>query len=365
MNRLLLVATVVLSCLFMSTSCFNRSNVDKPNQIFLYPEYSKGFYVNRSEADDSYLLVIRNPLDTTQIVSEIIIDGDDLKGNVKAACLSITHLAFCEKIGKLENMIGIPDSAHYIGTGILQHVEKESVKEITLGNGLKTEVLLSLKPDYLFTSEYQNIDFSTIDMAGIKAVPILEYLEPHPLGRMEWIRLFGFLMNETKLADKISETVAENYNSLVVNKMARIIRPTIFDVNEYHGYWYAAGGKSYMAQLYADAGFDYIWKDDEHNGSFPVSQEVALEKGASTEFWRFVANCSEDTEIDTKYICSLNEYYKTFDAVKKLNVIACNPSKTDYYVSGVLEPDVILMDLIKAREGEKDYDYVYYGLIKE
>lgn len=365
MRRLLFVSVAFFLYLLLLSSCFSNNKAEKSDKVFLYPEYSKGFYIDRNEADDSYLLVIRNPVDTTQIITKIEIEGRELKGDAEAACLSITHLAFCDKIGKLKNITGIPDSVHYLGTEILQHIKKESVKEITLGNGLKTEVLLSLKPDYLFTSEYQNIDFSTIDMAGIKAIPILEFLEPHPLGRMEWIRLFGFLMNETKLADEISKAVIDNYNSLVVNKMARIIRPTIFDLNEYHGYWYAAGGKSYMAQLYSDAGFDYIWKDDEHNGSFPVSQEVALEKGASTEFWRFVANCPKDTEIDTKYICSLNEYYKTFDAVKKLNVIVCNPSKTDYYVKGVLEPDVILMDLIKAREGERDYDFVYYNLIEK
>lgn len=362
MKNLMKIRNLIALMLMFSlvTSCVNKNHLKNDGEIYLYPEYAKGFYVTKSSSGD-YILIVRNPSDTTQVISRVELKKDDIKDSNTACCFSITHIAFYDRIGCIGNMIGIPDSNMFRGSDILNKIDRNNVKVITLGAGTKTEVILDLNPDFLFTSEYQHADFSTITSAGIKVVPVLEYLENTPLGRMEWIRLFGFLMDREEMALSISDSIIKRYNSLICSDMDDADRPQILDASEYNGYWYAAGGQSYVTAFFRDAGFDYVWKDDIHNGSFAVSPEEALKQGMTVEYWRFVTDCDADMAITLDYVRSSNQYYDKFRSVREGKVIACNPTGSGYYTTGILEPDVVLQDFILARKGVDGG--VYYKLI--
>ena len=356
-----IVLCFVLFCI--AVSCKDTSSIENKCTMYFYPRYAKGFYILKENGNnDRYVLIIRNPSDTSQLISKIQIDKSKTNKLTTVACFSTTHLAFCDRLGCVKDVVGIPDSEFYLDTEILKKVEKNHAREITMASGTKTEMILELHPDYVFTSQYHNVDFTTIESEKITIVPVLEYLETHPLGRMEWVRLFGFLLDRDSIAKSVSNNIIENYNNIVSNNIIKSNRPKIIDLNEYNGYWYASGGKSYMAKLYEDAGYDYVWKDDIHNGSFPVSMEDALEKGMKTEYWRYVADCSRTTVVDKKLIVSLNDYYKLFRATLEGKIIACNPLVSGYYIEGVLEPDFVLKDFISARDStlEKNYTPKYY-----
>ena len=362
MENLMKIRTLIALMLMFSliTSCVNKNHFKNDGEIYLYPEYAKGFYVTKSSSGD-YTLIIRNPSDTTQVISRVELKKDDIKDSNTACCFSITHIAFYDRIGCIGNMIGIPDSNMFRGSDILNKIDRKNVKIITLGAGTKTEVILDLNPDFLFTSEYQHADFSTITSAGIKVIPVLEYLENTPLGRMEWLRFFGFLMDREEMALSISDSIINKYNSLICRDMDDADRPQILDASEYNGYWYAAGGQSYVTAFFRDAGFDYVWKDDIHNGSFAVSPEEALKQGMTVEYWRFVTDCDADMAITLDYVRSSNQYYDKFRSVREGKVIACNPTGSGYYTTGILEPDVVLQDFILARDGVDGG--IYYKLI--
>ena len=351
-----IIVFIIVSILSI-TSCIN--NKDTVNQIngtiVLYPKYAKGFYVERMP-DSSLSLIIRNPSDTNNIISNILLHDGDVDKTSRVGCLSISHISFLDKLGVIDKVVGIPDTTLFDGSPILQKIN-ENAQQITLGSGVKTETIIGMHPDFLFTSFYQDVNLGSLRSSTL-VIPIVEYLELHPLGRMEWIKLFGFLMDELQVANLYCEDVFAKYNALKNAHVGDSTLPDIVDVSEYHGHWYAAGGQSYIAQLYKDAGYNYIWSDDEHNGSFPVSSEVAVKAGMETEYWRFVSEGKEGEEkVD---IATLNDYYGLFSSVKTGKVLYCNPTLSGYFTEGVLEPHIVLQDMINARDSMDGYTPKYY-----
>ena len=58
--------------------------------------------------------------------------------------------------------------------------------------------------------------------------------------------------------------------------------------------------------------------------------------------------------------------YKMFKAYKTRKVIHCNTNRISYYEKGVMEPDVILADLVKILHPEllPNHKQVYFQLMK-
>jgi len=69
-----------------------------------------------------------------------------------------------------------------------------------LGNStqINTEVLLNLKPDILVGFSMQSVNkvYTTIEKSGIPVILNGDWLETTPLGRAEWLKLFGALYNK-------------------------------------------------------------------------------------------------------------------------------------------------------------------------
>ncbi|MDL2227908.1 ABC transporter substrate-binding protein [Bacteroidales bacterium OttesenSCG-928-K03] len=352
-NKTIIFALIIL----LFSSCKTKPTVVDNSTIFLQPKYAKGFFVK--EDNSNYYIHIVNPSDTSEKVSKIQLRKSKIKKDNKIVCFSTTHIAFCDGIGCIDNICGIPDTSNYNQVDIFRKF-KNKIETVTLANSPKVEKILALEPDFITTSEYQKSDFLSIENADIKSIPILEYLETHSLGRAEWLKLFAFLLDELELADEICEQIFDRYNKLADSQKDNAYKPKIFDCMEYHGYWYAAGGRSYISSFYNDAGFEYIFADDKHAGSFPVSSEVALSVGAATEFWRIVF--PSRFEITMNDIVNNNHLYKNFLSVKNGKVIVCNPSTTQYYIEDILEPDVVLADFINCKIGN-DAMNKYYKLL--
>jgi hypothetical protein len=79
------------------------------------------------------------------------------------------------------------------------------------------------------------------------------YMENNPLGRAEWIKLYGYLLGVPEMADSIFAEIESNYNSLK-NQVAQAIaagkeRPTMISEKKYGNSWGVPGGLSYISVL--------------------------------------------------------------------------------------------------------------------
>ena len=119
-----------------------------------------------------------------------------------------------------------------------------------------------------------------------------------------------------------------------------------------------------MAQLFRDAGAEYILKDD-NTGGVPIEYEQMYALAAHADYWRILNSYPGDFSYEAlKASEPRNELFKAF---KQKHVIYCNMKQTPYYESSPVRPDVVLADLVAIFHPElmgADYQPQYYQLLK-
>ena len=131
------------------------------------------------------------------------------------------------------------------------------------------------------------------------------------------------------------------------------------------GNWYAVGGKSFLAQLFKDAGADYFLKDNEESGGVTLDFETVYVQAADARYWRIVNSFQGQFTYDV--LKDDDERYADFRAFKEKGVVYCNMREKPFYESMPVEPELILADLIKVfhpRLLPEDYRPAYYELLK-
>ena len=63
----------------------------------------------------------------------------------------------------------------------------------------------------------------------------------------------------------------KNYNELKALVAPLSSAPSVISELKNGSAWYVPGGKSTSARIYADAGANYVFADDEHSGSVPLA----------------------------------------------------------------------------------------------
>ena len=273
-------------------------------------------------------------------------------------CLSSTHVAFLQTLGEAHHIVGTPDSSFIYNEEVKKFIREGKIAMISDGAGLDEELILDLEPTLIFTDHMRKDEMQLFIRTGIPIVYIEEFREISPLARAEWIKVFGAFVDKMNLADSLFSAVENRYRNISRKVNSQVEnRPEIFGGMEFQGIWYVSGGASYISQLYSDAGANYIFNDNDKDASIPLDFEVVIDRGRDCDFWRVVYG--SNSEITYELIAGLNRHYAEFMAFKNRSIIACNPSKTPYFEQGVLEPDVLLMDLAVALH-PGIFDTVYY-----
>lgn len=199
---------------------------------------------------------------------------------------------------------------------------------------------------------------------GIPLVPHLGYKEMTPLGQAEWIKFIAMFIGREEQANNEFAAIEKRYNELKEAVSAREKRPVVFSGEMRGGNWYAVGGKSFLAQLFKDAGADYFLKDDSRSGGVTLDYETVYSQAESAQFWRIVNSYSGKFSYDA--LRSEDSRYADFRAFRNKGVIYCNMREKPFYESMPVEPEVILADFIHVFHPEVLPDYIpkYYGLLQ-
>ena len=104
------------------------------------------------------------------------------------------------------------------------------------------------------------------------------------------------------------------------------------------GNWYAVGGKSFLAQLFKDAGADYFLKDDDRSGGVTLDFETVYNQADEADYWRIVN--SYPGIYTYKSLKDQDPRYADFRAFKEKGVIYCNMREKPFYESMPTEPEV-------------------------
>ncbi len=264
----------------------------------------------------------------------------------------------------LDVVKGITGTKNLFNKDIRQRVDDGRIVKIGMEGNFDTELILAANPEIIFISPFKRGGYDAIKETGVTLVPHLGYKESHPLGQAEWVKYVGMFIGKEKEAEVLFEGIKHRYLALAEKVAQTKERPTVFSGEMHGGNWFAVGGKNHLAQLFRDAGAEYILKDD-NTGGVPIEYEQMYATAANADYWRILNSYPGDFSYEAlKASEPRNELFKAF---KEKHVIYCNMKQTPYYETSPVEPDVLLADLVAIFHPEvaaPDYEPRYYQLLK-
>ena len=344
---------------FLLAACHQKGRqAALPEGKLLSTRYAKGFTLRQSEGYTT--VTVMNPWKEGDMYARYYLvkdsstkvppDGAKVQIPLQSmAANSATHLGFLQLLGELGKVTGVCNPRYVYNPRILQGVKEGRVKGLGDSFQLDIEQLLLLRPQAIMTSAYNAEDENTkkLRQTGITLLYNIEWQEEDILGRAEWIKFVGAFFDKSSMADSIFTEIERNYNRIKEQASLANGRPSVMSGEDYRGTWSIPAGRSFMAQLFRDAGASYLYAGNTEKGSIPSDIENMLLRFKEADVWVGVqANTLE--ELGKK-----NAQYRLFKAFRAGNVYNCNrrtmpDGGNDYWESGVARPDILLADLIKV-----------------
>lgn len=268
------------------------------------------------------------------------------------------HLDACDRV------VGITSTRHLFNKEMKERLKSGKTAKIGIEGNFDNEVIMSMNPDVIFISPFKRGGYDAMREIGIPLVPHLGYKEMTPLGQAEWIKFIGMFIGQEAEANAKFADIEKRYNEL--KELAANVkkRPVVFSGEIRGGNWYAVGGKSFLAELFRDAGADYFLKDDPRSGGVTLDFETVYSQAESADFWRIVN--SYDGTFSYDALKSMDPRYADFRAFRDKGVVYCNMREKPFYESMPMQPEVVLEDLIHAFHPDllPDYEPTYYARLK-
>src|SRR3989344_5007821 len=166
-----------------------------------------------------------------------------------------------------------------------------------------------------------------------------DWREEHPLGKAEWIKVFGFLTGKEKQAMAYFSAVEKTYNDTKKKLQNIKDRPEVLVGSLIGESWFAPAGESYMAQLLRDAGADYLYKDLKGTGSCERTLEQVFKDQQTTKVW---INAGAVSLPD---LLKQQQKYGLFTSVKEGKVYCYTHNSNYFWEMGDANPHWVLSDL--------------------
>lgn len=261
---------------------------------------------------------------------------------ITASC----HGYLLEQIGALKNVAVFCDPEYVMYSPVRQLIDNNTIVNGGTSMAPNIETILSKESDAIWISPFENASAGNISTLQIPIIYCADYMETSPLGRAEWMKFYGRLVNKTQEADSLFCLVESRYdsikNSFQKNNIAKTTNILLSEL-PYQSTWYIPGGKSTMGILYHDAGYKYPWADDEHSGSLALSAETVLSIAQNADVWVF--KYLSDHDYTLSELLQQNPYYGQFKATQEGNVYGCNTQSSDFYDVTPFRPDIMLEEL--------------------
>lgn len=370
--------------LLILVSCNRTSEMDSANGEGEGPSYTK--YASGFEVDDYgtfRMLHVFDPWQSSKGVtfSYVLAKNRDFVpdslGHLtfiqtpvsRVVTLSTTHVAMIDQLGKGASIKGVSGTGFIYNSSLRNRIEDGDVKEVGYDQGLNYEAIVGLQPDVLFMYGVDGSVMATSQKLAELRVPVVfcgDYLEPHPLGKAEWIRFLSLFYDLEEHADRFFSEIDSVYNSYKSLTNAIQNRPLVLTGLPWKDTWYMAGGESFAARLIRDAGGDYLWADNHSTQAVPLDLESVYARAIKAQIWinpGAATSLNELQNFDQRFTeLEVIQNKMIFNNNKRLNLSGGN----DYWESGTVRPDLVLADLIQVFHPDllADHHLFYYRQLK-
>lgn len=232
------------------------------------------------------------------------------------------------------------------------------------------ERIIALKPEAILVSPFENSGgYGKLDKLHIPIIEAADYMESSPLGRAEWMKFYGMLFgNASKAADGNAskavlsascEATADSLFSQIEKEYLKLKAEagklpkglSILTERKTGNVWYVPGGQSTIGILLKDANARYIFSDDKHSGSLPMSPEQILAKGSQVDVWAF--KYFGGAPLSQAQLLQEYDGYKALAAFNRGNIYQVDTSTVPYFELTSFHPELLLREFIILAHGER------------
>jgi len=283
--------------------------------------------------------------------------------------MSSLHVALVDFAEADAVLTGLGSLKYASAPTVRKYIREGKIKEIGAEGNWNIEQILTMHPDVVMAVGYMNAkanNYKVLTDAGIPVMRNSEFLESTPLGRAEWVKLMGALVDKEELVNKKFDKVESEYNSMVKLAAQATNKPHVITGMPIKGTWYVPEGNSYLTHFLQDAGATSKWADIKGIGSLPLSFEVVAPQALKADFWLNIGYVDSRQEVEGK-----DNRFADFKPFKNGNLYNHNKKTNDvgandYWESGAVNPQLVLSDLIKILHPEllPGYQLLYYKQLK-
>lgn len=379
--RASLVFTTILIAISILNGCQNAPKKSGPNDIvWIKNTHAQLFRIGLTKTD-SFLEVYDAPKSMLSVGkfywgSSSKIEGyQKIENRDKIVSLSAIHTGMLAELGLAKSIVGVESKQYIAHPAIYSSTLLDSVQELAPNGPVIPEKLANLKPQILIGYVFNIQEKNTIERIANNHFFVIwanNHLEPHPLGRAEWIVAMGWLLGKSKESANVFKGISKEY--LAIAKQAAEadqekksttgsnrskVRPTVMMNIPYNGQWFVPQGQSYMSQFILDAGGMPITLQPEGSGSNMVGLEKALQAMKLADIWINTDNCNTRkclTEMEPRVMnVKALQGNRVFNFNKKLNSNGSN----SYWDLGCVFPNLVLRDLYKIIQNDTQSMYFY------
>ena len=270
--------------------------------------------------------------------------------------LSATPIGMLHKLHAIVTVKGITHRKYVWNPTLLRNIAVNRVGEFENIAQLNPEKVLKTGANVLVFDGFGSYPMveDKLKKLGVVCLPNYDWRENDPLGKAEWIKLYGVLTGKEKMANRYFAKVSKEYNALKKQAVKQLKKRSLIAGCLIGDLWYMPAGNSYAANIFQDAQFDYQEKKSKGTGSVSFSLEHCLNVHKNASVW------IDPGVSSLQALARLNPKYRFLDAYSNKEIYCYSHQANYYWENSASEPQHILSDFIAINKGEASAKKLYF-----
>jgi len=354
-----------LSLLVLFTSCEENQPSIQKNSNYSNILHAENFKIihrvnfvelqifdpEKKRVERSYALVSKNQ------ASNVLTNLPRIEVPVEGlVCLSATHIGMLNKLHAIDFVKGISNKKYLENKELVKLVATKKVKEFESIDQLNPERILNSGANVVVYDGFGTFpaNETKLQKLGVVCIPNYDWRETDPLGKAEWIKLFGLLTGKQLIANKYFDRIAQKYMDLKKEATTISKHPSLMSGSLIGDAWYMPSGQSFLANILKDAQLDYVEKNVKGTGSVSLSFEHCLNSFQNSSVWINPGFSSR------KKLIQMNPKYRFFKAFQTKEIYCYSHNANYFWENSAVEPQHLLSDFIEINKGIASTKKLYF-----
>lgn len=378
------IVAVLCALVFVACAGEPARSLEEFSTVVYEPSYATGFDISGAEGAASTLITVRNPWQGAEGVEKRLFisregegvpegfEGQVIEGSAeRVVCMSSTYVAMIDAIGCTERVVGVSGIDFIYNSRVREAASEGRVHDVGHDSNINFELLLTLRPDVVLlygVAGENGVANAKLDELNIPYFYLGDYVEESPLAKAEWTVVVAEILGVRERGEELFAGIENRYLELRKRvEESATERPTVMFNTPYRDTWYMPSSRSYAVRIVEDAGGRYVYDGNHGTASQPIDLELAYVLTREADYWINVGQYAtlEDLRRD-------NPRFVGAKAVREGRVYSSDRRATakggsDFWESAVVNPDVVLRDLVAILHPELNLvseELTYYKRIE-